>query len=132
MDAVIAALRLALLAVAVLAGACGDGASDAARSDVPGEQVAEGLCQAATQAGEAEAAEKAFARVHTDLHVVARAIQAEDRPAAGRLLVAKQKVEDDLRRRATAAELGPDLEQLITATRDGLARLGITVAPCDG
>jgi hypothetical protein len=41
-------------------------------------------------------------------------------------------VEDDFRRGAPASELTPDLRRLLTATRDGLARLHVTVAPCDG
>lgn len=123
---------LALLVVAVAAVACSSGSSDAAPTALPGERVADGLCQAATDSGgDRAAAEESFARVHTDLHIVARALQEVDRKAAARLLVAKQKVEDDFRRRAPASELTPDLRRLHTATRDGLARLEITVAPCD-
>ncbi|HEY3239101.1 MAG TPA: hypothetical protein VGL92_06025 [Acidimicrobiia bacterium] len=123
---------LALLAVVLAASACTSGSSDAAPADLPGEQVAQGLCRAqAAGGGDAEAAEESFARVHTDLHIVARALQQVDRKAAARLLVAKQKVEDDFRRRAPTSELAPDLRRLVTATRDGLARLKITVAPCD-
>ena len=126
---------LAIMVALAATAACGDGGGpDAApaTAGLPGAEVAEGLCQAAQRAGDAEQAEKAFARVHTQLHVVARAVEAEDRAAAGRLLVAKQKVEDDLHRGAPAAELRPDLEALIAATADGLARLDVTVAPCDG
>jgi hypothetical protein len=122
---------LALLVVVASATACSGGSSDAAPGEVPGEKVARGLCRAAEAAGDPEAAEESFARVHTDLHTVARALQEVDRKAAARLLVAKQKVEDDFRRRAPASELTPDLDGLISATADGLARLDVTVAPCD-
>ncbi len=124
---------LALLAVAVVATGCSSGASDATPAgDLPSEEVVQGLCQAAAAGDDAARAELAFARVHTDLHIVARAVEQEDRKAAARLLTAKQRVEDDLRRRAPASELTPDLQRLIAATRDGLARLEVTVAPCDG
>jgi hypothetical protein len=120
------------LIVALVMAACGSNApSDAAPAGVPGERVAAGLCDAAGHAGDAEAAEEAFARVHTDLHVVARAVEQVDRKAAASLLTAKQKVEDDLRRRAVESELAPDLRRLITATAAGLRRLDITVAACD-
>ncbi|MDQ3944765.1 MAG: hypothetical protein M3357_06375 [Actinomycetota bacterium] len=121
-----------LLMVVVVISACSSGASDAAPAKVPGEQVTQGLCRAvAAGPGEPDQAEESFARVHTDLHVVARALQQVDRKAAGRLLKAKQRVEDDFRRLASASELAPDLRDLLTATRDGLARLDVTVAPCD-
>lgn len=124
---------LLFLLAAALAVACSGGDSDAAPSDdVPGEEVAQGLCQATAAAGDPERAEESFAQVHTELHIVARAIEQKDRSAASRLLMAKQQVEDDLHRRAPAAELTPDLRRLFDATRDGLARLDITVAPCDG
>jgi hypothetical protein len=123
---------LALLVVVVAATACSSGASDAAPpAELPDEQVTQGLCQAAAGAGDSEAAEASFARVHAGLHIVARALQQVDRKAAARLLVAKQKVEDDFRRRAPASELDPDLRRLLAATQDGLARLEVTVAPCD-
>ena len=122
---------LVLLAVAVSGAACSGGASDAAPAGLPGERVAQGLCRAAATGDDPEAAEESFGRVHSDLHTVARALQEVDRKAAARLLVAKQKVEDDFRRRAVASELTPDLERLFTATQDGLARLEVTVGPCD-
>ncbi|MGH8993257.1 MAG: hypothetical protein ACRDZ7_17250 [Acidimicrobiia bacterium] len=125
-----AVLVAVAVAVAVLGGACSAGGSEIASGDVPGKEVMAGLCRTAEQADDAGAAEKAFARIHTDLHLVARAIEAEDRSVAGRLLVAKRKVEDDLHRQAGASELGPHLQQLITATGDGLERLDITVVPC--
>lgn len=126
-------LSLLFLLAAALAAACSSGDSDAApASDLPGEEVAQGLCQAAAAAGDPERAEESFAQVHTELHIVARAIEEKDRTAASRLLMAKQQVEDDLHRRAPASELTPDLRSLIDATRDGLARLDVTVTPCDG
>lgn len=124
-------LLAVMVAASVAASACSSpDTSDAASADLPGEEVAQGLCRAAA-GGDPGAAENSFARVHADLHTVARAVQEVDRKAAARLLVAKQKVEDDFRRRAVASELTSDLEQLIAATRDGLARLEVTVAPCD-
>ena len=124
--------RSLALIVLVLAAACSSGASDAAPADLAGEQVSAGLCRAVTAgAAETDQAEDSFARVHTDLHAVARALQRVDRTAAARLLKAKQRVEDDFRRLAPASELTPDLRELFTATRDGLARLDVTVAPCD-
>ncbi len=122
---------LAIALVALALAACGsDTPSDAAPDDLPSEAVAAGLCQAAGSAADAEEAEEAFARVHTDLHRVAGAVEEQDRTAAAALLKAKQKVEDDLRRRAPESELGPDLRRLIEATADGLRRLDVTVDPC--
>ncbi|MGH8972995.1 MAG: hypothetical protein ACRD0C_07290 [Acidimicrobiia bacterium] len=120
------------LVLTVLPAGCGsDAPSDAAPADVPGEEVARGLCDALGAAADAETAEEDFARVHTDLHVVARAVEEVDRKAAAALLTAKQKVEDDLHRRAPESELAPDLRRLIDATAAGLRRLDVTVAPCD-
>ncbi|MGH9040073.1 MAG: hypothetical protein ACRDZ3_07570 [Acidimicrobiia bacterium] len=119
--------------VMVFAAACDSGASDAAPkpADVPGEAVMEGLCRAAEAGEDAKAAEEDFARVHTDLHVVARALQEVDRGAAADFLKAKQKVEDDFRRLARPAERTPDLRRLITATDAGLELLEVTVTPCE-
>jgi membrane-bound lytic murein transglycosylase B len=125
-------LALALLFAALAATSCSRAAtSDAAPDDLPAEAVAQGLCLAAADSGaDPAAAEESFARVHSDLHVVAQALQQVDRKAAGRLLVAKQKVEDDFRRRAPASELTPHLRSLIAATEDGFVRLDVTVVPC--
>jgi membrane-bound lytic murein transglycosylase B len=125
-------LALALLVAALAATSCSrDATSDAAPADLPAEAVAQGLCLAVADSGaDPAAAEESFARVHSDLHVVARALQQVDRKVAGRLLVAKQQVEDDIRRRAPASELTPDLRSLITATEDGFVRLDVTVTPC--
>jgi hypothetical protein len=124
-------LLVALVLGVILAGCGNDAPSDAAPADVPGEQVARGLCQALGAAADAEAAEDDFARIHTDLHVVAKAVEQADRKAAAALLTAKQQVEDDLHRRAAESELAPDLRRLISATEAGLRRLDVTVAPCD-
>jgi len=122
----------ALLFAALAATSCSRAAtSDAAPDDLPAEAVAQGLCLAVADSGtDPAAAEESFARVHSKLHVVARALQQVDRKAAGRLLVAKQKVEDDFRRRAPASELTPDLRNLMAATDDGWVVLDVTVTPC--
>ncbi|MGH9036704.1 MAG: hypothetical protein ACRD0O_13155, partial [Acidimicrobiia bacterium] len=126
-------LLVVMAAMSVLATACSSGdSSDAAPEGLPADTVAQGLCQAAAMSGtDAAGAEESFARVHSDLHVVARALQQVDRKAAAAVLVAKQKVEDDFRRRAPASELTPDLNGLLAATQNGFVRLEVTVAPCD-
>jgi hypothetical protein len=124
-------LVVALVLTVILAGCGNDAPSDAAPADVPGEQVARGLCDALGGAADAEMAEEDFARVHTALHLVARAVEQADRKAAATLLTAKQKVEDSLHRRAPESELAPDLRRLISATEAGLRRLDVTVTPCD-
>lgn len=125
-------LTAAVLAIlATGAGACSDGSSDAAPSDLPAERVTRGLCEAAA-ADDLADAEQSFGAVHGGLHEIARALQEVDRKAAAALLEAKQEVEDDFHRRAPASELDPDLDRLVATTLAGLDRLDANGdAACD-
>ena len=126
----------AVLAVAVLAAACGgNGDSEDRTITVAGQPVAvaplvdahAALCQAAA---EPDAARRHFFdRAHDQLHTVAKALEDVDRAQAAQLLQAKERVESELQN--PPASLPDDLRQLAGVYRDGLGRLAITAPPCD-
>lgn len=134
------AVAVAVLAVAVLAGACHRSTAASNRTiqvgsdTVPVARLVDaeaGLCQAEKAAPTDPAAARAtfYDRSHNSLHTAARALETADRALAGRLLEAMQKVEADLETRPP--ELGDDLSTLSDVYRQGLARLAITAPPCD-
>lgn len=93
-----------------------------------------GLCQANQAAADRDFAHAKLTfndHAHTPLHTVARALEDIDRPAAARLLEAKQRVEADLDGSGTTTPgLAADLAALVSATRAGLDRLGIGPQEC--
>jgi hypothetical protein len=66
---------------------------------------------------------------HAALHEIAARVEAADRPLAGDLLEAKQRVEADLAA-GRAATLATDLGSLIDSTGVALAALGIESGGC--
>ena len=133
-----AALAAALLAAAGGISACSGGSSGARTVDLGDGRIpearlvaaAEGLCRAADQAADQEAARLTFfGQSHDLLHTIARALEDVDRKAASEVLVGKQAVESDFA--AGSPALGADLVALAAATRAGLARLDVSVPPCD-
>lgn len=90
------------------------------------------LCVARDKAPERPRAAEArfFDRSHTTLHLIARALEDVDRPLAGRLLEAKQKVEADFAGLASGDRAAEDLDRLVDVSRDGLDRLAVPVPPC--
>jgi len=92
----------------------------------------EDLCTARMQAPERlQAAEvRFFDRSHETLHVAARALEDVDRPLAGRLLEAKQKVEADFSGLASGDRVADDLGRLVEVTALALDRLAVPIPPC--
>jgi hypothetical protein len=135
-------LRLALAgcALALMAVACSDAASSQGSLKVAGESVptsqlsavAEAVCRAAGEApaDPAGAGQAFLGQAHDGIHLIARGLQGVDRRESARLLVAKQAVEADIAAGAAGPKLAADLERLAGATRSGLAKLGLAVAPC--
>jgi hypothetical protein len=131
-------VRAALVLAALLAG-CSGGSSGAATVEVGGEPVsaarlagaAAGLCQATEEArSDVDTARTTFYdRSHADVHVIARALEDVDRTRAGRILLAKQRVEAELLSGGSPT-LPADLRQLFVATRAGLRRLDVSVPDC--
>ena len=94
----------------------------------------EGLCTAVGQAPDVPRAAETtfFDDSHATLHVIARALEDVDRPAAAALLEAKQRVEADFSGGlASGGRVADDLRILVDATRAGLARLEVSTAACD-
>ena len=127
--------RAAILALVVVAGACGDGESEDGTITVAGQPVAvaplvdahAALCEGA--AAPDAARRLFFDRAHENLHTVARALEDVDRAQAARLLQAKERVESELPDQPPT--LPEDLRQLAGVYRDSLGRLAITAPACD-
>ena len=91
-----------------------------------------GLCSARESAPDDVAdAEAAFLdRAHRPLHVLAAAVEDDDRELAGRLLVAKQIVESEFNGDRDPQELEQDLGELLDVTVEALQVLGIEAQTC--
>jgi hypothetical protein len=103
--------------------------------DYPEEQLTEasaGLCDATEIAedDEEEARIIFVDRVHTALHIIVAGIEDDDRELSGRLLRAKQTVEDQLAGEDDAGSLTDDLNELREATDEALLALGIEAPSC--
>jgi hypothetical protein len=136
-----------VLALALTAGSCrsetaGGPAEPGTTVVLAGEPVpvsrltaaVDGLCTALRQApANPKAAEATFFdESHATLHVVARALEDVDRPAAAALLEAKQQVEADFSAGlASGGRVSDDLRRLVDATRAGLTRLEVPTQACD-
>jgi hypothetical protein len=95
--------------------------------------IADGLCEAARRAdrGEIDAARQSFfGQSHEGLHLIARALQDDDRAATAALLEVKQKVEADFTTPSPGAQIAADLRRLAELTRSGLARYKVSVDAC--
>ena len=128
--------RAAIVALAVLAGACGgNGDSEDRTITVAGQPVAvatlvdahAAICEGAFAP---DAARRLFFdRAHEQLHTVAKALEDVDRAQAAQLLQAKERVESEITN--PPPTLPDDLRRLAGVYRDSLGRLAITVPPCD-
>ena len=130
--AVTAAL-LSLVTLVVMG--CAPAASDdASASAAPVADAAAALCDAKRKApADPLAARRVFyERAHDHLHDLARQVEGADRPAAARLLEAKQRVERDLDAGATSQQLVGDLDQLLVATGAALTAISIPPPACTG
>lgn len=112
------------MAVVALA-ACGGGANtgaDGTPTKATGRwgQVHTNLCAAvaASTKGDATRAKRDFDDIHAALHELAAAVEREDRPAAARLLEAKQRVE--------AQPTTHDLRALVDTVATGIEITGGT------
>ena len=137
----LAAAVVATLSVAAALVACGSDEKPPAVVAMAGQTVAtaklrsiaDGLCAAAGQAagGDIDTARQTFfGQSHEGLHLIARALQDDDRAAAGALLEAKQKVEADFTTPPPGAQVAADLRRLAELTRSSLARFKVGVAAC--
>ncbi|HXF37503.1 MAG TPA: hypothetical protein VNO17_10035 [Actinomycetota bacterium] len=135
-------LALAAVALALLAAACGartEGSAGPRASGALGvvtgadaRRIVEGLCRLLGPAGaDREEANAAFYDLaHDGLHRLAAAAQPVDPGAAGALLVAKERVEEDLGREELPPTLGRDAEALLAATREALRVVGLPAPDC--
>ena len=137
----LAAAVAATLSVGGSGAACGSDEKPQVVVALAGETVATarlrsiagGLCEGARQAnrGEIDAARQTFfGQSHEGLHLIARALQDDDRGAAAALLEAKQKVEADFTTPPAGAQVAADLRQLAELTRSSLARYKVSVDSC--
>ncbi|HVF14101.1 MAG TPA: hypothetical protein VM942_05835 [Acidimicrobiales bacterium] len=90
------------------------------------------LCTARQEAPDRPRAAEArfFDRSHESLHLIARALEDVDRPLAGELLEAKQKVEADVSGLASGDRVADDLGRLVEVTRAALDRLAVPLPAC--
>lgn len=72
-----------------------------------------------------------FGRVHSPLHVIARAVEEADRPAAARLLEAKNDVERAFNAGAGGAQAAAALDRLLPSLAEALRSVGVTPSTCD-
>ena len=103
--------------------------------DYPEEQLTDasaGLCDAIEVAeDDDEEARIIFVdRVHTPLHIIVAGIEDDDRDLSGRLLRAKQSVEDQLEGRDDSASLADTMSELQVVTEEALLALGIEAPSC--
>ncbi len=114
--------RVAVVALVVLAAACGDD-----RPTDPRVDAHAALCEAAARP--ADARSLFFDRSHDALHTVARDLEEVDRAQVAELLQAKERVESGLD--APAPSLPDDLARLADVYRAALGRLAIEAPPCE-
>lgn len=127
------------LAVMLAAGCGGRGqgtvrAAEGSDSAAGLRDAAAALCAAKGQAASdpTSARRSFYDRAHDRLHELARLAERSDRPAAARLLEAKQRVEHDLDGPTPPARLAGDLDRLLVTTNAALAVISISPPPCPG
>lgn len=121
----------AIVAVALVVAAGGDGEPDSSQAAGRFGPMYSALCRARAQAaaGDVDRARRSFFDdAHQPLHELASAVADTDRPVAARLLEAKEAVEADLRR--SAPNLAADLDRLVAASREAMAKTGPGPGPC--
>lgn len=115
-------LAVALLASPLFAACGGSGQASGTRSP-----LIRSLCAVhadAARGDQSGANREYYDNAHQPLHELAADLQRRDRAAAGRLLEAHQRVEDDLAGHPTDRTLTRDLDDLRTRTGDALAATG--------
>ena len=106
---------------------------------VDGREVTEGdlqdavfaLCLVRDGTEDIEAADATFQdRAHGSLHDLVTAVEDDDRELAGRLLIAKQAVENGLSNPQGPEHLAQDTDRLIAVAGDALQTLGMEAPEC--
>lgn len=102
-----------------------------AESDL--ERIYADLCRTRALAATSvpEAGDLFFSRVHSPLHVIARAVEEADRPRAARLLESKNDVERALNEGAGPPQAAAALDRLLNSTSEGLRSVGVTTSTCE-
>lgn len=117
-----ARLLVLFLLTSPLLVACGGGRSSADRS-----ALIDSLCAAHADAARGDqtgASREYYDHAHQPLHELAADLQRRNRAAAGQLLEAHQRVEDDLAGHPTADALARDLDNLRVGAQHALAATG--------
>jgi hypothetical protein len=132
---VIVGAALLVASFTVLKSSGGGGSITVAGTSYPVsdfENAAAGLCAAQDQATEDfRTAQVTFLnRSHGPLHVIAAAIEDEDRAQTATLLETKREVEQDIIDKVDGEELARDLGRLAGVTRRSLRVMNISVPPC--
>jgi hypothetical protein len=97
-------------------------------SDARLQAAVVGLCEARSE-GDPRVVERIFFdRSHTELHLLAQALDEDHREREAALLEAMQRVEADLA--GNSAAVSSDLSELIRAASNGLAALSIEPPSC--
>lgn len=90
-----------------------------------------GMCTARNEVEDPDKAQATFLdRAHIPLHVIAAAVEDEDRDLSGRLLEVKQGVEEEFAGKADPKELEQGLNDLIEVSAEALVALGIGADTC--
>jgi hypothetical protein len=116
-----------ILALGVLAGCSSSSAKPAAKTAGPYAATYRAVCSAASAArgGDAKAARTRFLDgAHQGIHELAAVASKRSRPAAGRMLEAKERVEHDLSAGAKPNVLAADLAALSVTARSAIAATG--------
>jgi uncharacterized protein YceK len=119
-----------LLPVAVVGLLSGCGSSSTAPKAAatgPFDATYRAVCEAAQVAREGDTTKTRTVfidRAHQGVHQLASKAAERDRPAAGRMLERKERVEHDLDAKATATQLAADLDALATTARTAIAATG--------
>jgi hypothetical protein len=122
-----------LLPLVLLGALAGCGSSSAGpnpkegTADTPFTATYRAVCEAAQAAGGGDVAKARTVfldRAHQGVHQLAATATQHDRPAAGRMLEKKERVEHDLTVHAAADELAADLDALAGAARTAIAATG--------
>jgi hypothetical protein len=131
-----------VLVLALAAAACDGGADGASPSPSPPSPSAEGVTQASADealaglcqvqaSSDVATAEAAFLdRSHATLHALAAATSGTARDVSAQLLIAKQRVEGDLRRASLPPTFAGDIQALIEATVSTIEALGLDAGSC--
>jgi hypothetical protein len=119
-----------LIGAAALLIATGCSSEEAAE---PGtfDSVADGICAAIDVPDDFDTMKRIFDDdVHAGLHDLVAELEDDERELAGRILVAKNKVESDLAEQESTRVLKRDFSDLLGTVEEGIAALDMEVPEC--